>query len=74
MTDHVSAKPHTYKIAVFVPEKDLTTVKTAMFAAGGGQIGNYEACSWQVLGEGQFRPMTGSSPSVGKQGASGKIG
>lgn len=57
----------TYKIAVYVPESHLETVKEAMFAAGAGRIGNYEACAWQVLGEGQFRPLSGSRPTIGKR-------
>jgi hypothetical protein len=57
-----------YKIAVFVPEDALELVKEAMFAAGGGRIGNYEACSWQTLGQGQFRPLQGSQPAIGTKG------
>ena len=28
--------------------------------------GNYDQCCWQVLGEGQFRPLVGSNPAVGE--------
>ena len=28
-------------------------------------MGNYEHCCWQVLGEGQFRPLPGSNPHIG---------
>lgn len=38
-----------------------------MFAKGAGRIGNYENCAWQVLGRGQFRPVTGSNPFIGQQ-------
>lgn len=54
-----------YKIAVFIPEADLESVKTAMFAAGAGKIGNYDSCCWQVRGEGQFRPLENSQPHIG---------
>lgn len=56
-----------YKIAVFIPEQHLDVVKQAMFAAGGGRIGDYDQCCWQVLGQGQFRPLPGSQPFLGQQ-------
>ncbi|MEZ5529661.1 MAG: YqfO family protein [Porticoccaceae bacterium] len=55
-----------YKLVFFVPEDHLEVVKNAVFAAGAGRIGDYEHCSWQVLGSGQFRPLEGSSPYIGK--------
>jgi structural toxin protein (hemagglutinin/hemolysin) RtxA len=56
-----------YKICFYVPENFADTVKNAMFAAGAGKIGNYSCCCWQVLGEGQFMPQTGSQPFTGDQ-------
>lgn len=44
-----------------------------MFAAGGGRIGNYEACSWQILGEGQFKPGPGADPYLGTAGRLEKV-
>ena len=38
------------------------------FAAGGGRIGNYDSCAWQVLGQGQFRALDGSQPFIGQVG------
>jgi hypothetical protein len=57
-----------YKLCVYVPAADLDAVKQAMFAAGGGKIGDYDNCCWQVAGEGQFRPLDGSSPAIGEHG------
>ena len=57
-----------FKLCVYVPENTLETVKEAMFAAGGGVIGNYAKCSWQCRGEGQFLPLEGSDPTVGGLG------
>jgi hypothetical protein len=57
-----------YKLGFYVPQSHLETVKAALFNAGAGRIGNYEHCCWQVLGEGQFRPMPGSQPFLGSQG------
>ena len=54
-----------YLLVIYVPKESLKNVKTAVFSAGGGKIGNYSHCSWQVLGKGQFMPETGSSPFLG---------
>jgi len=56
-----------YNICVFVPVSHLESVKKAMFQAGGGHIGDYDCCSWQTLGQGQFRPLAGSQPFIGQQ-------
>ena len=56
-----------FKICVFVPEDAAEQVKQAMFEAGAGKIGDYDCCCWQVLGQGQFRPLEGSSPFIGQQ-------
>lgn len=56
-----------YKLSFFVPSDYLDAVKQAVFAAGAGKIGDYDQCCWQVLGEGQFRPLTGSAPFIGQQ-------
>ncbi len=57
-----------FKLCFYVPEKDADAVKQAVFAAGAGRIGNYDCCAWQVLGQGQFRPLAGSNPHIGVQG------
>ena len=54
-----------YKICVYVPEKSVETVKTALFNAGAGRIGNYDQCCWQTAGTGQFRPLENSNPAIG---------
>lgn len=58
-----------YKLIVYVPEDYLEPVKTAMFKAGAGRIGNYEHCCWQLKGQGQFKPIAGSQPFIGEQDA-----
>ena len=60
--------PALYKIELYVPESHLDAVKTAMFEAGAGRVGNYDCCAWQTRGEGQFRPLDGSMPFLGNQG------
>ena len=56
------------KLCFYVPVTHLEAVKTAVFDAGAGRIGNYDACCWQTLGQGQFRPMAGSKPFIGSEG------
>ena len=58
-----------YKLGFYVPEAQLEAVKSACFAAGAGRIGDYDSCCWQVPGQGQFRPLEGSRPYLGQQGA-----
>lgn len=57
-----------YKLCFYVPETHLEAVKTAVFTAGAGRIGDYDSCCWQTLGQGQFRPLDGSQPFIGQQG------
>ncbi|MBF8747412.1 NGG1p interacting factor NIF3 [Pseudomonas putida] len=57
-----------YKLAFFVPASHVEVVKDAVFAAGGGRIGDYDRCAWQTLGQGQFRPLDGSQPFIGQAG------
>lgn len=57
-----------YKLVFFVPDSHLEQVKAAVFATGAGRIGDYDQCCWQVLGQGQFRPLAGANPYVGQLG------
>lgn len=54
------------QLFVYVPESHLEQVKSAMFSAGAGRVGDYEQCAWQILGQGQFRPLKGSQPHLGE--------
>ncbi len=56
------------KIAFFVPEEHKEAVKAAMFLAGAGGIGNYDQCSWEAEGIGQFRALDGADPFLGSVG------
>ena len=62
-----------YTLFFYVPESHLEAVKTAVFAVGAGAIGDYQSCCWQVLGLGQFMPMAGSQPFIGKQNQLEKV-
>jgi dinuclear metal center YbgI/SA1388 family protein len=64
----LSGTPALDKWVVFVPPENAEAVRAAMFAAGGGQIGDYSQCSWSVTGVGQFLPEPGASPAIGSVG------
>lgn len=57
-----------YKLVFYVPETHLELVKTALFAAGAGHFEHYDQCSWQILGQGQFRPLKHANPHIGTPG------
>ncbi|MEV0948368.1 Nif3-like dinuclear metal center hexameric protein [Rhodococcus sp. NPDC049939] len=57
------------KWAVLVPVDDVDKVRSAMFAAGAGYVGNYRDCSWSVTGQGQFLPTDSANPRLGAVGA-----
>jgi dinuclear metal center YbgI/SA1388 family protein len=65
----LSSKPNSLKkLFTFVPIDKAEQVRTAIFKAGGGQIGNYSECSFNMEGEGTFKPMEGTDPYVGEIG------
>ena len=55
-----------YQISFYVPESHCEIVKNTMFEAGAGGVGDYQECAWQTSGEGQFKPLKGSQPFLGK--------
>jgi dinuclear metal center YbgI/SA1388 family protein len=65
----ISAGAGMDKWVVFVPADNAEPVREAMFAAGGGHIGEYSHCSWSAAGIGQFLPAEGASPTIGRGGA-----
>src|SRR5450759_2006627 len=56
------------KLVGFVPADDTDLVRTALFAAGAGVIGEYGHCSWAVEGQGTFFGREGAEPTLGQAG------
>lgn len=56
------------KLYTFVPTKYAEQVRSAIFKAGGGHIGNYSECSFNSTGTGTFLGGENTNPFVGKQG------
>jgi hypothetical protein len=55
------------KFVTTVPEQHAESVRNAIFNAGAGHIGNYDSCSYNVLGEGTFRAGKDAHPYTGKK-------
>ena len=53
------------KLVTFVPDSYAELLRNALFNAGAGHIGNYDSCSYNIVGEGTFKAREGSSPFVG---------
>lgn len=54
------------KLVTFVPASHAEYIRTALFNAGAGNIGNYDSCSYNLLGEGTFRAKEGAQPFIGQ--------
>jgi len=61
------------KLVWFVPREALDATREAVFAAGGGRIGDYERCSWYTQGTGTFRGGEGTAPAVGQAGVEERV-
>ncbi|MGE4420416.1 MAG: NGG1p interacting factor NIF3 [Sulfurimonas sp.] len=55
-----------YKLNFFVPSDDKERVKEALFGVGAGRYENYECCSFETLGTGQFKPINKANPHIGE--------
>lgn len=55
-----------YKLVFFVPESHKEAVKQAVFFQGAGRYEGYDSCSWETIGTGQFKPLSGSQPFIGQ--------
>ena len=56
------------KLFTFVPNDKTEEVRQAIFAAGGGHIGNYSECSFNTSGIGTFKAGDNAEPFVGEIG------
>lgn len=56
------------KLITFVPNEYLEELRSALFEAGAGAIGDYDCCSYSSNGEGTFCANSNCNPFVGKIG------
>ena len=65
----LSPKENTVKkLFTFAPVDKAEQVRNAIFAAGGGHIGNYSEASFNAEGTGTFKAGEGTKPYVGEKG------
>ncbi len=55
-----------YKLNYFVPLEYKEATKQALFDIGVGRYDNYEHCSFETLGTGQFKPVNSAKPFLGE--------
>ncbi len=55
------------KLTTYVPKDEAETLRAALFAAGGGSIGNYDQCSFNNEGYGTYRANERANPTKGEQ-------
>lgn len=56
------------KLVTYCPDENAAAIREALFAAGGGNIGNYEECSFNANGYGTFKAGQNAKPHVGEIG------
>ncbi|MDC7995859.1 Nif3-like dinuclear metal center hexameric protein [Altibacter sp. HG106] len=57
------------KLVTYVPQAEAGSLKKALFAAGAGNIGNYDHCSFALEGVGSFRGNEDANPTLGERGS-----
>ncbi len=56
------------KLTTYVPREQADKLRKKLFETGAGAIGNYDECSFNILGTGSFKPNLASNPTIGKKG------
>ncbi|TXG35724.1 Nif3-like dinuclear metal center hexameric protein [Seonamhaeicola maritimus] len=56
------------KLTTYVPKEEAENLRTALFEAGAGNIGNYSNCSFNKEGIGTYQGNIDSNPTLGKKG------
>jgi hypothetical protein len=64
----VPLKDRLLKLVTFIPEAHLEKVRSALFEAGAGVIGNYDQCGFTLEGKGSFRAGVNANPFAGEIG------
>ncbi len=57
----------------YVPAEHKERVKIAVFEASGGKYNNYDCCSFEYEGVGQFRALEGAKPFIGNRSGATEI-
>ncbi len=57
------------RLTTYVPTSEADALRKALFDAGGGEIGNYSNCSFNIIGKGTFKGNESSQPTLGEKGS-----
>ena len=57
------------KLEIYIPEDHLGALQTALQSVDAGHIGNYDCCLSYSQVMGTWRPLAGTSPYIGTEGA-----
>jgi dinuclear metal center YbgI/SA1388 family protein len=71
--EFINRDTRTFHIALYVPPVEAQRVAEAVHQAGAGVIGNYSHCLNSYTVDGQFKPLSGSNPTIGETGEMEKM-
>ncbi|MBQ3450447.1 MAG: divalent cation tolerance protein CutA [Synergistaceae bacterium] len=57
------------KLEIFIPESHLKLLRETLIQCDAGHIGNYDACMSYSHVIGTWRPLNGTKPYIGTEGA-----
>ncbi|MDT0552367.1 Nif3-like dinuclear metal center hexameric protein [Urechidicola vernalis] len=56
------------KLTTYVPSENAENLRSKLFEAGAGNIGNYDSCSFNAEGHGTYKGNEDSNPIIGTKG------
>ena len=63
----IPQKGNIKKLTTYVPIQNAEKLRNSLFEAGAGNIGNYDHCSFNIIGEGTYRGNENSNPTIGEK-------
>ncbi len=63
----IPQKGNIKKLTTYVPLGNAEKLRNSLFEAGAGSIGNYDQCSFNIIGEGTYRGNENSNPTLGEK-------
>jgi len=63
----IPQKGNIKKLTTYVPKGNAEKLRNSLFEAGAGSIGNYDQCSFNIIGEGTYRGNENSNPTLGEK-------
>jgi dinuclear metal center YbgI/SA1388 family protein len=63
----INLKSNQYKLSIFIPEEYSEKAAEAIFASGGGILGEYTNCSFRTIGIGSFKGSKNTNPAGGNK-------